>query len=181
MAKKTARKNYGPRQSPPVKKHATARQSPAVKIHRRLTGDQMQDLTERLQRLRDSINDAIDGTWQVTNEGLQALSDSCLEIAAVLDVDILMRDDDDAPDKPVVFTGEATVCAHEITFYYKDFKAVLTDDLKKKLQDEAEEKAKTDLNENTVSGELNCLYVHPDTQKDEEIRGWWQLKSQNDT
>lgn len=70
------------------------------------------------------------------------------------------------------FEGTANIYAHRVSFRYWDFESELTPELQDSLQNEAEEKAKHDLNEGCHAGELNC--VNPDN--DEEIRGWWDIK-----
>ena len=50
----------------------------------------------------------------------------------------------------------------------------LTDELRERLDEEAEDRAKTCLNDGCHSGELNYLYVF-DEGPEEEIRGWWEI------
>lgn len=71
------------------------------------------------------------------------------------------------------FEGSFNACAHRITFSYWGFKAELTPQLKKRLTDEAEERARYCIAEDFSSGELNCS--HATGQDEEEIRGWWKI------
>lgn len=68
-------------------------------------------------------------------------------------------------------SGTVVVCMHTIAYRYWGFKHEKTEDLKSRLASEAEERAKHLINEGYHSGELNCLY------EEEEIRGWWEIKT----
>jgi hypothetical protein len=70
------------------------------------------------------------------------------------------------------YEGEIEVCAHRITYRYRDFEAELTAELKEDLENAAEERVKQSLIDNCVAGELNHLH----TPSDEEIRGWWEIR-----
>jgi hypothetical protein len=78
-----------------------------------------------------------------------------------------------AATKTNAHTGQAEVCARRVSFEYWGFTSELTDDLKAELDRHAEERAKSCIVDGYTSGELNCFYVGTD----EEIRGWWAIKS----
>jgi hypothetical protein len=64
------------------------------------------------------------------------------------------------------FDGTVHVCAHEVSFWFKGDKPI-TDELKERLTEEAEERSKSQIIEGYVQGELNY--------EDEECSytGWW--------
>lgn len=71
------------------------------------------------------------------------------------------------------FDGEVSVCAHRVSFWYDIGERELTDELRERLGEEAESRAKECIIEGCISGELNCLY--DDGSEDAEIRGWWDI------
>lgn len=66
--------------------------------------------------------------------------------------------------------GKVSVCAHNVIYSYEVEGIEITLGLQGALQREAEERAKTMINEGYVSGELNCIW-----QGEHEVRGWWQI------
>lgn len=70
------------------------------------------------------------------------------------------------------FDTTAVICAHRVVIRYWDFDTELTDELKERLTEEGERRAKACITEGYVSGELNCL--NPETE--EEIYGWWEIE-----
>lgn len=69
------------------------------------------------------------------------------------------------------YNGEASVCCHRITFGYWGFEAELTDELKRDLEESAEERAQELIPQGYHSGILN----HFDNDSEAEILGWWQI------
>jgi len=78
-------------------------------------------------------------------------------------------------DQTKRFEGDVDVCCHRVYFWYDIGYRKLTEDLKRCLTKEAEERAKTCIIDGCCSGELNCLYTFTHA-KDCEIRGWWQIE-----
>lgn len=70
--------------------------------------------------------------------------------------------------------GTVNVCAHYVKYRYWDFEAEPTDELRERLEEAAEDRAKELIIDGYHSGELNCLYVSDDGAE-EEIRGWWEI------
>lgn len=77
---------------------------------------------------------------------------------------------------PPMRTFEDTLeaCGHTIAFWYDIGKRELTDDLKERLTEEAEQRTRAMISEDYRSGELNCCF------EDGEVRGWWNIKREND-
>jgi hypothetical protein len=70
-----------------------------------------------------------------------------------------------------IFEGTVRVCAHNVYFYYDlPPRTRISDIDKTHLTEEAEERAKSQIIENYVQGELNY--------EDDRIgsRGWWNIK-----
>ena len=68
-----------------------------------------------------------------------------------------------------IFDGTVEVCCHTVKFWYDIGRRKLTDELKERLTEEAESRAKDRINADYHSGDLNCLY------NDAEISGWWGI------
>ncbi len=77
-----------------------------------------------------------------------------------------------------LFEGTAVVCCHRIEFYYEWDDLELTDELKERLQGEAEDRARHDIGKDCCIGDLNCLYHDDEIVPDGiEIHGRWNIKS----
>jgi hypothetical protein len=75
------------------------------------------------------------------------------------------------PDTSLDHKGSVHVCAHHVKYsYWGEHAFELTDEIKARLETEAEDRAKAMITEGYVSGELNCLIGD-----DEEVRGWWEI------
>ena len=74
------------------------------------------------------------------------------------------------------FIGTVHVCAHRVTFWYDLEELSLSDELRDQLTTEAEDRAKYSISEGYVSGELNCLYIDHENDKDYEVRGGWEIE-----
>ena len=80
--------------------------------------------------------------------------------------------------KTTLFEGEVETCCHHVSFSYWDFDHELTLELETELTEHTEQRAKECIIEGYSSGELNCLYhTKQDGSDDEEIRGWWEIKT----
>jgi hypothetical protein len=82
---------------------------------------------------------------------------------------------DEGRQERSIFEGEVQACLHNVSFYYDDFSAELTEELKELLTEEAEQRATKLIVEGYHSGELNCLYTSDDGSQ-EEIRGYWEIR-----
>lgn len=69
--------------------------------------------------------------------------------------------------------GDVHVCAHRVAYSYWGIEGEITDELKERLEQEAEERAKSQINEDFVGGELNCIFDFGEGET--EIRGWWKI------
>jgi hypothetical protein len=75
--------------------------------------------------------------------------------------------------KPRVYLYEGTVnpCAHQVNFWFRGAHRI-NDDLKQRLKEEAEQRAKSQIIEGYISGEL--CYTTSD-KHEHEYRGWWEI------
>jgi len=71
-----------------------------------------------------------------------------------------------------VHEGTVHVCAHNVSFWYRG-PAPITEELKERLNNEAEERARECINEECVQGELH--YMTPDN-KEIQYSGWWKIE-----
>lgn len=75
--------------------------------------------------------------------------------------------------------GSCEVCAHRVTFRYwnipEELANFMEDELCDELDNHAEDRAKECIIQGYESGELNCCYVHSNTDKEYEVGGWWQI------
>lgn len=69
-----------------------------------------------------------------------------------------------------IFYSETEVCCHRILFWYDLITLKQTDELKERLTEEAESRAKACIVDGCRSGELNCLW-----EGETEVRGWWEI------
>ncbi len=76
----------------------------------------------------------------------------------------------------MTFKDIIETCCHYVSFNYDVGKIKLTDELKSRLTEEAEDRAKTCIIEGYIQGELNCLWVSSGG-KEQEIRGWWKIST----
>jgi len=67
------------------------------------------------------------------------------------------------------FSGTVHVCAHYVPFYY-DLPREVTDEEKKFLINEAESRAKSQIVEDYIEGELNY------ESETLSCRGWWHIE-----
>ena len=67
------------------------------------------------------------------------------------------------------------VCCHQVGIRYWDFKHEVTDHLIERLEEEGRIRAKHMICDDYWSGELHCVYFDPETETYEEIRGWWEI------
>ena len=72
--------------------------------------------------------------------------------------------------------GIIEVCCHQVEWWYDMDDLKLTDEIKERLEKEAEDRAKSQINEGMVCGELNCLYHGDEAPGGVEIRGAWEIK-----
>jgi arginine utilization protein RocB len=67
--------------------------------------------------------------------------------------------------------GTVNVCCHNVSWWFKS-PSEISDSLKKEMETEAEERAKSQLIEGYQEGELCFL----DTSTETEYRGWWSIQ-----
>ena len=72
--------------------------------------------------------------------------------------------------KKNIIEGEFVACAHRVTWWYDCEDHEVTDELRERLENEAEERARHCIAEDYVSGELCCL-----VGGEHELRGWWDI------
>ena len=66
--------------------------------------------------------------------------------------------------------GQGDICCHRVEYWYDITGVRLADGGAIQLEAEAEERAKTCINEGNWSGELCCLL-----DGEREVRGWWKI------
>ena len=66
--------------------------------------------------------------------------------------------------------GTVFVCAHRVTFFYR-IPSVVSTDIKNRLTEAAEKRAKEQIVEGCLQGELN--YENDEIQ----ARGWWMIEN----
>ena len=69
-----------------------------------------------------------------------------------------------------IVVGEVEVCCHQGVFEYDITGVRRAMDQSARLEGEAEERARTCINEGYWSGELNCVI-----DGELEVRGWWKI------
>jgi hypothetical protein len=73
--------------------------------------------------------------------------------------------------KERIHEGLCNVCAHRVSFFYRIPRNTrLTDTLKERLNEEAEERARSQIFEDCIQGELNY-----ETEKF-QATGWWEIE-----
>jgi len=70
------------------------------------------------------------------------------------------------------FEGTLTTCAHQVSFWFRGDCIGFCDELKARLTEAAEERAKSQIIEGYVSGEL----CYTDSPVEREYNGWWEIK-----
>ncbi len=74
--------------------------------------------------------------------------------------------------------GTSKVCAHRVKWSYFGNEHIdigeITEEIRERLESGAEERAKEQIIEDYVQGELNTVIVMDD--KDYEVRGWWKIE-----
>jgi hypothetical protein len=71
--------------------------------------------------------------------------------------------------------GEIEVCCHRITWWFDITGIRHAESVLERLESEAEEKCRYDLNKGCHSGEL-CFCGQTDDGRDIECHGWWNIK-----
>jgi hypothetical protein len=70
-------------------------------------------------------------------------------------------------------TGTAQVCLHRVAYTYDITGVRLTEEHYARLEEEAEERARHDINAECWSGELNCVL-----DGEREVTGWWEIDTE---
>lgn len=78
------------------------------------------------------------------------------------------------PLAEAVVGGEVKICCHNVAYRYWAFRSKLTDKLRERLEMHAFEQSRECINAECSSGELN--WVHTEGDRDEAIRGSWEIK-----
>jgi hypothetical protein len=71
-----------------------------------------------------------------------------------------------------IVDGTVEVCCHRVSYWYEVPKRKQTEELREKLEEASEERARECINDECSSGEL-CFY---DTEAELEYRGWWTIE-----
>jgi hypothetical protein len=71
------------------------------------------------------------------------------------------------------FEGTISVCAHHVSFWFRGDSIGFCDELKARLTEAAEERAKSQITEGYIQGEL--CYV--DSPSEREYSGWWKIEN----
>lgn len=66
--------------------------------------------------------------------------------------------------------GTVRVCAHDVSYWF-DGEHPISEDLRKEMEEHAEERAKACIIDNCIQGELNFM----DTLTEHEYGGWWKV------
>lgn len=179
MAKKKAAKKKATKKAA---KRSKVPQLKKAKITRHLTHGQVSEITDKLTSLRNSCLEAIDGTWDKSREGFEAMEGVCYMIADILKIklpgysgpDPSEFEDEEDESK---FAGKVEVLLHTVNFRFWGIDAPLTDELKQRLTKEAEERATTMIADGYREGELNHYYTWDGDRMlhEQEIRGWWEI------
>ena len=69
------------------------------------------------------------------------------------------------------FEDTITVCAHQVSFWFRGDCIGFSDDLRARLTEAAEERAKSQIIEGYASGEL----CYTDSPIKREYNGWWEI------
>jgi len=70
----------------------------------------------------------------------------------------------------IAIEGKSSICAHTVSWSYEVHDLEETEELRNRLEEEAESRAKEMIIIGNNCGELNCLWMG-----EVEIRGWWQI------
>lgn len=80
-----------------------------------------------------------------------------------------------------LFEGEVEVCCHRVEYWYDITGVRLNDDDSERLEEEAEERAKSCIIEGYYSGDLCAVVgIVPGAslgEREQEVFGWWSIKN----